>query len=88
MEMKKEKQTKSLIFSLACTNDVSVDVKWMKERFLKYKPVNFSYCIQGSSGSEDKQQQMVPKIVGSISPYARNLLSFFMQYIAGKFRKC
>jgi len=65
-----------------------MDVKWMKERFLKYKSVNFSDCIQGSSGSENKQQQMVPKILGSISPYARNLLSFFMQYIAGKFRKC
>ncbi len=46
----------------------------------KYKAVNFSFCIQGSSGSENNQQQMVGENVGSIPPCARDLLYFFMQY--------
>jgi hypothetical protein len=36
--------------------------------------------MQGNSGSGDKQWQVVPKIVGSIPPCARNLLSFYAVY--------
>jgi hypothetical protein len=53
----------------------------------KYKFVIFLLNMQGSIGYGDKEQRVVPKIVGSIPLYPRTAL-FFMQYIAGKFRKC
>jgi hypothetical protein len=37
-----------------------------KERFSKYNFVNFSPYVSCSSGSEDKQQPVVPKVAGSI----------------------
>jgi hypothetical protein len=53
----------------------------------KTKLLIFSSHTQGSSGSGDKQQRVMPEIVGS-NPHCARTYFFFTQFIAGKFRKC